>query len=79
VKFPHSSPRPPFTCTSNREAALLAAQINVDVLAAAAATAAVRAQQVANFATVAGFEAHAAVVAVGATEEEAARAAQTAT
>jgi len=61
------------------KAARLAAQSNVDVLAVAAAAAAVRAHQVANFATAAGSEANAAAVVAGATEEEAARAAQTAT
>ena len=74
VKFPHSSPRPPFT--PNREAALLAAQINVDVLVVAATAAAVQAQQVANFATAAGSEAQAMAITIGATEEEAAQAAQ---
>ena len=58
-----------------REAAILAAQINVDLLVAAAA---VRTQQVAKFTTVAGSEAHAEAIAAGATEEEAALAAQAA-
>ena len=75
VKFRHCSPRPPFKGTPNREAALLAARINVDVLAVATAAAAVRTQQVSNFATATGSKAHAAAEAAGTTEEEAARAA----
>ncbi len=68
---PAPIPDQPFF-TPSREAALLAAQINVDVRAAAVAAATVRAQQVADFATAAGFEAHAEAIASGATEEEAA-------
>ena len=57
--------------SSTREAAIMTAQIPTNVLAAAAAAAAVRTQQVAEFATDAGFEAHAAAIPAGATEEEA--------
>ena len=66
--------QPPFSST--REAAILTAQINVDVLAAAAVAVAVRTQQVAEFTTVAGLEAHAAAIAAHTTEKEAAHAAQ---
>ena len=64
--------------SSTMEAAILAVQINVDVLAAAAAAAAARTQQVTEFTTAAGFEAHAATIAASATEEEAAQTAQAA-
>ena len=67
---------PPFSSTS--VAAILTVQIPTNVLATAAAAAAIRTQQVAEFTTVAGSEAHAATIAVGATEEEAAQAAQAA-
>jgi hypothetical protein len=52
-----------------------AAPINVDVLEPLAAAFAVRTRQVAEFTTAAGYEAHAAAIAAGATEEEAAHAA----
>jgi len=60
------------------EAAILTAHIPVDVLAAAAAAAAIRNQQVAEFTPAAGIEAHASAIAASATEEEAAQAAQAA-
>ena len=49
-----------------------------EALAAAAAATAVRNQQVAEFITAAGIEAHAAAIAADATEEETAQAAQAA-
>ncbi len=74
----HIPDQPPSTPT--REAALLAAHINVNVRAVAAAAATVRAQQVADFTTAAGSKALVAAIAVGAMEEqEAAQVAQTAT
>ena len=72
----HIPCQPPFSST--RETAILTAQINVEVLVAAAAATAVRTQQVAEFTTDAGFEAHAAAITTGATEEEAVQAAQAA-
>jgi hypothetical protein len=72
----HIPYQPPFFTT--REAAILTAQIPTDVLAAAAAGADVRTQQVAEFTTVVGSETHAAAIAAGATEEEAAHAVQAA-
>jgi len=54
----------------------MTAQIPTKVLVAAAAATGVRNQRVAEFITAAGIEAHAATIAAGATEEEAAQAAQ---
>ena len=56
----------PFCSTS--EAAITTAQIPTEALVAAAAATAVRNQQVAEFTTVAGIEAHAAAMAASATE-----------
>ena len=64
---------------STTEAAALTAQIPTEALATAGAASAVRNQQVAEFTTAAGTEAHAAAIATCATEEEAAQAAQSAT
>ena len=72
--IPHQLP-----FSSTREAAIMTAQIPTVVLAAAAPAAAVRTQQVAEFTTAAGFEAHAAAIAASTTEEEAAHTAQAAT
>ena len=66
----------PFQFTT--EAATLTAQIPTEALAAAATAIAVRNQQMAEFTPAAGTEAHAAVIAVGATENEAAQVAQAA-
>ena len=65
--IPH---QPPFS--SATEAAILTAQISTGVFKATAAAAAVRTQQVAEFTTGAGFEAHAAAITTSTTEEEAA-------
>ena len=62
---------------SPSEAATLTAQIPTKVLAAAAAATVVRNHRVAEFTTAAGIEARPAAIASGATEEEAAQAAQT--
>jgi hypothetical protein len=64
--------------SSSREAAILTAQIPTEVLAAAASATVVRNQQVAEFTTAAGCEAHAAAILIGATEGEAAQATQAA-
>ena len=64
--------------SSTREAAILTAQVSTNVLVAAAAAAAVRTQQVAEFATDAGSEAHASSITASAMKEEAAQAAQAA-
>jgi hypothetical protein len=56
----------------------LATRILTEALVAAAAANAVRNQQVAEFITVAGTEAHAATIAASAMEEEEAQAAQAA-
>ena len=67
----------PFCSTS--EAAILTAHIPTKVLVGAAAATVARNQQVAEFTTVVGTEAHATAIATCATEEEAAQAAQVAT
>ena len=64
---------------STTEAAILTAQIPTKALVATATATAVRNQQVTEFTPVAGVEAHAAAIAAGAMEEEAAQAAQAAT
>ena len=61
------------------EEATLTAQIPTEVLVAPAAATTVRNQRVAEFTTAAGIEAQAAAIAVGATEEETAQAAHSAT
>jgi hypothetical protein len=66
----------PFCSTT--KAAILTAQFPTEALVAAAAANAVRNQQVAEFTTDAGIEAHAAAIASCATEEEAAQADQVA-
>ncbi len=58
------------------EAATLTTRIPTEVLVAAAAAIAIRNQRVADFTTAADSAAHAASIASGATEEEAAQAAQ---
>ena len=63
---------------STTEAAILTAQIPIEVLVAAAVATDVRNQQVVEFTTTAGIEAHAAAIVACATEEEAAEAAQAA-
>jgi len=67
-----------FLFSSTTEAAILATRILTEALVAAAAANAVRNQQVAEFITVAGTEAHAATIAASAMEEEEAQAAQAA-
>ncbi len=56
--------------TSTREATMRATKLITDVHATAAAAAASRDQQVADFVSTTGAEAHAAAIAAGATEEE---------
>ena len=63
---------------STTRAATLTTQSSEDTLAAAATATAVREQQVAEFTTVAGIQAHAVAIGASATEEEAAQAAQAA-
>jgi hypothetical protein len=64
----------PFCSTT--EAAALTAQIPIEILVAVGAATTVQNQQVAEFTTASSSEAHAATISVGATEEEAAPAAQ---